>query len=134
MNFTEAVRQFREDRPHHESLGALVPAATSYLPDEFKHNFALAMDAQPTLSTDPNGGVPWFMTNLVDPEVYRVLFTPNKAAIILGEVKKGEWTTRTAMFPIVEHDGEVAAYGDYNENGHTGANANWPTRQAFLFQ
>lgn len=134
MNFQEAVAAFREDRAQFESRGAIVPAATSYLPDEFRHNFSMAMDAQPSLSTDPNSGIPWFMTNMVDPEVYKVLFTPNKAAIILGEVKKGDWTTKTAMFPIVEHEGEVSSYGDYNENGHTGANANWPSRQSYLFQ
>ena len=38
------------------------------------------------------------------------------------------------MFPIVEHDGEVSSYGDFNDNGHAGANTNFPQRQSYLFQ
>ncbi|WP_035981913.1 hypothetical protein, partial [Bradyrhizobium sp. STM 3843] len=53
---------------------------------------------------------------------------------ILGETKKGTWLDDTAMFPVVEHTGEVSSYGDYSENGHAGANTNWPQRQAYLFQ
>ena len=55
-------------------------------------------------------------------------------AAIFGEEKKGDWTTQTAWFPLVEHTGEVSSYGDYNENGSSGANVNWPQRQSYLFQ
>ncbi|HIC9070643.1 TPA: DUF2184 domain-containing protein, partial [Klebsiella michiganensis] len=64
----------------------------------------------------------------------RVLVTPMKAAEIIGEVKKGDWTTLTSQFPIVESTGETSAYGDFNNNGMTSANVNWVPRQSFHYQ
>lgn len=93
------------------------------------------MDAAPELTaTDPNSAVPSLLTTMIDPEIYKALFAPNKAAIILGEKKKGDWTMDTAIFPIVESTGEVSSYGDYSNNGRAGANSNFPQRQAYLFQ
>ena len=92
------------------------------------------MDAQPTLTTQANAGVPAMLTTFIDPQVYKILFAANKAAIILGEQKKGDWTAQTTMFPTAEHTGEVSSYGDYSENGEAGANTNWPQRQSYLFQ
>jgi hypothetical protein len=58
-----------------------------------------------------------------------------KAAEIVGsETKKGDWTTKTAMFPVVESTGESTVYGDYSENGVAGANVNFPQRQSFHYQ
>ena len=57
-----------------------------------------------------------------------------KAAEIFGEVKKGDWTTETAMFMLVEPTGEVSSYGDYNNNGVSGANVNFPQRQSYHYQ
>lgn len=107
----------------------------SYLPEEFRFN-DLAFDAaQPTLSTgQSNSAVPALLTTLVDPTVYEVLFSPSKGADILGEVRKGTWVDQTALFPTVEHVGEVTTYGDYNEGGHANANTWWPQRQSYLFQ
>lgn len=105
-----------------------------YLKPEFAENFALAMDAQPTMVTTGSSGVPAFFTNYVDPELIRVLVTPMKAAQIYGEVKKGDWTTLTAQFPIVESTGEVSSYGDYNNNGMVSANVNWVPRQSYHYQ
>ena len=121
MTYQEAVTAWREDRAGFEAAGMILPTVTSYLPPEFKRDAMLAMDAQPGLSTDPNAGVPWFLLNMIDPQVYKVLFAKNKAADILGEQKRGDWTMKTTMFPIVEQTGEVTSYGDYNEGGHTGA-------------
>ncbi|MGT3185653.1 DUF2184 domain-containing protein, partial [Yersinia enterocolitica] len=73
-----------------------------YLKPEFADNYQMAMDAQPSLVTSPNSGIPAYFTNYVDPELIRVLVTPMKAAEIIGEVKKGDWTTITSQFPIVE--------------------------------
>lgn len=129
-----AQTAWQEDAPHHAARGVIVPGALAYLPEAFKSNFALAMDAQPGLTTAANSGVPAFLTNWVDPSVFEILFSPNVAAEILGEVKKGDWTTQTAFFPTVEHVGEVSSYGDYNENGSSGANTNWPQRQSYLYQ
>ena len=46
--------------------------------------------------------------NYIDPDFIEVLTTPNKAAVILGEAKKGDWTTMTATFPVIESTGEVS--------------------------
>lgn len=134
MNYQDAVSGWRDDKAGFETAGMILPSVNAYLPEAFKSSFSMAMDAQPGLSTDPNAGVPWFLLNMIDPQVYKVLFAKNKGADILGEQKRGSWTTKTAMFPVVEQVGEVTSYGDYNEGGHTGANANWPQRQAYLFQ
>lgn len=133
-NIQEAKTAWAADASHLASLGAVLPEAVSYLPEEFKRDFGLAMDAQPALSTSANSGIPAFLTTMVDPAVFKVLFSPNKAATIFGEVRKGSWLDETAMFPTVEHTGEVSSYGDFAENGHTGINTNWPQRQSYLFQ
>jgi hypothetical protein len=104
------------------------------LPREFRRNYNLALDAQPTLLTAANAGVPGWLTAYVDPEVIRILQTPNKGAEIFGEVKQGDWTTDTATFMVVENTGEVAPYGDWNNNGRSDANVNWINRQSYLFQ
>lgn len=132
--FEEAQAAFAADRSQLETYGIMVPLVQSYVPDPFKRNFALAMDAQPALVTDPNTGVPAFLTTMIDPAVFKVLFAPNEFATIFGENRKGSWLDQTAMFPVVEHTGEVSSYGDFNENGRAGANTNWPQRQAYLFQ
>jgi hypothetical protein len=59
----------------------------------------MAMDAQPALTTAPNSAVPFQLTNFIDPQVFKILFSPNKAAQILGEIRKGSWLDDTAMFP-----------------------------------
>lgn len=134
MNLQEATERFPQDRVMFERLGVIFPHAKGYMPDEFKSDFALAMDAQPAMITDANSAIPAMFTTLVDPEVYEILFAPNQAAKILGENKKGTWIDDTAIFLTVEGSGEVSSYGDYNENGHAAANVNFPQRQAYLFQ
>lgn len=142
MNIQEAIAQWKADQQHWERLGAYAPTVRAYIPDEFKTDFALAMDAlsqmgfdaQPGLMTDPNSAVPALLTTLIDPAVYKILFSPNKAAVIFDEVRKGTWIDETTMFPSVEHTGEVSSYGDFSENGRAGVNTNWPQRQSYLFQ
>lgn len=94
----------------------------------------LAVDAQPALTTTPNAGIPNWLTTVIDPDIIKVLFAPNKIAQIFGEARKGTWVDQTAMFPIVEHTGEVSSYGDWNPNGQVGVNFNFPQRQAYLYQ
>lgn len=134
----EARAAFLADKKFFEDRGVHFHGAQSYLPAGFGHNSGLAMDAaslfQPGLTTDPNSAVPAMLTTFIDPDIYEILFSPVKAAEVLGEEKKGDWTMDTAMFPVVEHTGEVSSYGDYNNNGRAGANTNWPQRQAYLFQ
>jgi len=137
MNLQESIAQWRADRPHLEARGlSFVPGAevVRYMPDEWKLNAALAMDAIPLLTTDPNAGIPVMLTTSIDPEVVRILFTPNKAAIIFGERRSGTWLDQTRIFPVVEHAGEVSTYGDYSGNGEAQVNTDFPNRQAYLFQ
>jgi hypothetical protein len=139
MNLQEARAAWQADMPRFEQLGvsfergALSPNAV-YRPDEWKRDYRLAMDAQPLIQTEPNSAVPFMLTTTIDPAVFRILFAPNRAATILGEVRKGTWLDETAMFPVIEHVGEVSTYGDYAETGHTGVNTNWPQRQSYLYQ
>ena len=95
---------------------------------------ALAMDAQPALTTVGNSGIPAWMLNYVDPKLIEVVLQPMKTAEIFGEVKKGDWTTETATFMTVEPTGEVSSYGDYNNNGVSGVNVNFPQRQSYHYQ
>lgn len=95
----------------------------------------IALDAQPGLVTTPNAGVPLLFTSIVDPEVIRVIFTPMRAAEIMGgETQKGDWTTDVAYFPLAESTGQVATYGDYSNNGTVDVNANWIPRQPYGWQ
>ncbi len=138
MNVQEAMTAWQADFPRLKAAGISFEDGwepRGYVPDEYRYDYSMALDAQPALSTaQPNAGVPAFLTTLIDPAVYEVLFAPSKAAMILGEVRKGTWLDQTAMFPTVEHVGEVTTYGDYNEGGHANANTWWPQRQAYLFQ
>ena len=98
-------------------------------------NEGFACDAQPALITASNSGIPAFLSTYIDPKLIEVLVQPMKAADIVGsEVKKGDWTTKTAMFPIVESTGETSSYGDYSENGQAGVNSNFPQRQSYHYQ
>jgi hypothetical protein len=98
-------------------------------------NIRLAMDAQPSLVTTSNSGIPAFLSTYIDPKMIEILVAPMKAAEIVGdEIKKGDWTTETAMFPVVESTGETSSYGDYAESGQAGANVNFPQRQSYHYQ
>ncbi len=105
-----------------------------FIPPEMAMDSTLAMDALPALVTVSNSGVPAFMTNYIDPKLIEVLTAPNKATEIMGETKKGDWTTLTAYFSMVEATGETSSYGDYNENGEVNTNVNWPQRQSYHYQ
>lgn len=137
-NFAEAAAAWEADSPLFAERGVVLPGVRAYAYEAAKRDFKIAMDAivgnQPTLTTDPNSAVPAMLTTLIDPTVFEVLFAPNRAAVIFGEVRKGSWTDETAMFPVVEHTGEVSSYGDFATSGRTGVNTNWPQRQAYLFQ
>jgi hypothetical protein len=99
----------------------------------------LAQDAptnliQSGMVTISNAGIPNYLSNYLDPEIVRVMTVPLKAVDIFGEKKKGDWLMDSAQFPIIEATGEVSAYGDDNDNGLVGANANWIPRQSFAYQ
>lgn len=103
--------------------------AMDFMPDD-----VMAFDAQPALITVSSTGIPAFLSNYIDPKVIQVLTTPNKAAQILGETKKGEWVTRTMTFPMVESTGETSSYGDWSNQGAVSANVQFPQRQSYHYQ
>lgn len=94
-------------------------------------NKDMGFDAQPSLVTASNGGIPAYLANYLDPELIEVLVTPMKFAQIFGEAKKGDWTTMSSQFPVVESVGEVNTYGDYADGGNASANVNWIPRQSY---
>jgi hypothetical protein len=95
----------------------------------------VAMDAAFPLITQSNSGIPAMLSTYIDPKLIKVLVAPMKAAEAAGgERKYGDWTTRTAMFPMIESTGEVTSYGDYNNSGSTGANFQFPQRQSYHYQ
>ena len=123
--FTRDAQRLAED------WGIVMPFAMDYMPQDRR----MALDAaQPPLLSAPNAGIPAFFTQLVDPEVVRILQAPNKGAEIYGEQKKGSWVDQTIFIPVVENTGEVATYGDYNTMGRSDVNEMWEQRQSYLFQ
>jgi hypothetical protein len=128
------IRTNPDIRRYEAEWGIHFDGAMDYLPDAYRNDYNLAMDAAPTLVTAPNGGIPAFLTTYIDPKIYKILTAPNKGAEILGEVKVGTWLDQTAMFPSVERTGEVSTYGDRNQNGRAGLNTNFPQRQSYLAQ
>lgn len=134
MNYLEARTSWQQHSAEHAARGVILPDVTHYLPDEHRRDIGIAMDAQPGLVTTPNSAVPALFTTSVSPKVFKILLAPNKGAEILGEVKQGDWTEQTALFPTIERTFFVSAYGDFSNAGRAGANAMWPQRQSFLFQ
>lgn len=108
--------------------------ASAFVKPEWKDNINIAMDAQPQLVTTASSGIPAFLTTIIDPDILRIRQASNNAAMIFEEVRKGTWTTESAMFPVVERGGNVTSYGDFQAGGQTTVNANWETRQPYLFQ
>lgn len=95
----------------------------------------VAMDAAYPLITTSNAGIPAMLSTYIDPKLIEVLIAPMKAAEAAGgEKKTGDWTTRTAMFPVIESTGEATSYGDYNNSGSAGVNFQFPQRQSYSYQ
>lgn len=135
MNLHESHTAWKQHRAKLEAdYGIFLPGVVGYATDELKRDYTLAMDAQPALTTSLNAGVPAMLTTYIDPQVVEILFAPVQAAKIVSEKKTGDWTTDTAMFPVVEHTGEVTSYGDFNQTGSTGVNTNFPQRQSYHYQ
>ena len=95
----------------------------------------MAMDAAYPMVTTANSGIPAMLSTYIDPKLIEVLVAPMKAAEAAGgERKLGDWTLRTAMFPMVESTGEATSYGDYNNSGSAGVNVQFPQRQSYHYQ
>lgn len=92
-------------------------------------------DSQPTAITIANSGVPTFFSTWMEPKVIQVLFSPMVAAEFAGgEVKKGDWTSTSLRFKVLEKTGRIAAYGDRTNAGRSDVNMNFPAREQFRFQ
>ena len=114
--------------------GVVLPGAMDYLKPEWKRDFQMAMDAQPSLISTASAGIPSFLSTFIDPDILRIVTAKNKAVEIFGEVKKGDWLQKVAMFPVVEHTGEPSTYGDFSKNGRANANAEFEARESYLYQ
>ena len=93
----------------------------------------LAQDA--ALVTAPNMGVPAELTTFFDPEVVTILTAARRAREITDgrEVQKGDATTVSAKFPVLEYTGHTEPYNDFANGGKAGINANWVARDNYLF-
>jgi len=134
QTLSEGMSAWARDRAYFEEVGLHFPYARGYLSEDVRRDYTIAMDALPTLTTDPSSAIPAMLTTFIDPDIIRVLYAPLRMAEIFGEVKKGDWLMETAMFPVVEATGEVSTYGDFSEQGRAGINTNFPNRQSYLFQ
>ena len=118
----------------YEADGFYFPGVQAFLDKDWANNFNMAMDAQPSLVTTPSSGIPAFLTTIIDPDILRIRQANNNAAMIFEEVRKGTWVNESAIFPVVERGGNITSYGDFENGGATTANANFETRQSYLFQ
>ena len=125
----KAVIKYAEDESR-----IFVEGAQMFARPEWLKNYRLAEDAQPSLVTVPNSGVPAYLTFFHDPKILRVYQAKNKAAEIYGEEGKGDWLSSTLIYNVVENTGQVSSYGDYNNNGMAQANMNFPEFQPYLYQ
>lgn len=128
------MNELKQFRASYEAEGYYFPQAEAFVEDGWADNFSMALDAQPGLVTTPSSGIPAFLTSLIDPQILVIRQAANTASKIYKEARKGDWTTETALFPVLERGGQASAYGDFNNSGTTTANPNWETRQPFLFQ
>jgi len=126
--------QFAQDRSWLESEWGIHVLGEDYLKPQWKRNFEMALDAQPVLLTTPNAGIPAWFTTFVDPEIVRILQTPNLGAQILGEKQMGAWTDQTFYIQVVENTGYVNSYGDFNAGARSEVNVDWEARQEYKFQ
>ena len=135
MRIDSEIRAFMQQH-------GIVVGATDFIDEHWKRDFGFAADAMPQLGLDAqsatitaaSGGVPAFLSTIVDPQIVRILTAPTRAAEIYGETKRGDWTTTAVEFPIVESTGFTTSYGDWNNGGNVGANVNFMPRQPYLFQ
>lgn len=95
----------------------------------------LAMDADPQPSLAANGGIPAIVSTFIDPTIVETLFTPNRAAAILGrEEKRGSWAQDSFMIQRIEETGDTVAYDDYSNQGAVQVTPSWEHRDVYRYQ
>jgi hypothetical protein len=134
QNLQDASAAWAGDRRFLAEYGIHMDEVQGYMPESWKRDVELAMDEAPALTTSPNAAIPSILTTYIDPTVIEVLFSPLTATEIVAERREGNWVMDTVMFMQVERTGEVSSYGDFSENGMSGANTNFPQRQNYIFQ
>lgn len=92
----------------------------------------MAMDS--TLGTNPSAGLPSVFTTAIDPEIVEYLFQPTPLTEAFTEIQRGDWADTSYQFGIVEGVGSPTAYGDWNDTGSTGVNAEFIKREPFTYQ
>lgn len=132
----EFIRDFATNRAYlAREYGIVIGPDVERSARQFAYDGGFAADAQPTLATSPNSGIPAFLSYYLDPDSFRVLFSPLQFEKIIGEaMKTGDWITTTSIFPLIEAAGQVASYGDYSNNGMASVNAGFPQRQSYHYQ
>lgn len=83
---------------------------------------------------DPNASVPAYLRAYVTPEIVEELTAVRAYKEIAPEVKNGDFTTSFAQFRCIEFTGDVQPYGDYDGNGQSSTNQNYPIREQYRFQ
>ena len=83
---------------------------------------------------DPNAAVPAYMRAYVTPTIIEELTAIRAYKEIAPEVKNGDFTTSFAQFRCMEFTGDVTPYGDYDGNGQSNTNTNYPVREQYRFQ
>lgn len=114
--------------------GIILPSTVSNISTAVNEYAMDAASLSPTLIGTPNSGIPNYLTTYVDPKVIEVSVAPMAAAELVGESKKGDWTTLVAAFIQAEPTTKVATYGDYSQDGDSDTNINYPQRQSYFFQ
>ena len=114
--------------------GIVLPSTVTNVSTPMEQYAMDAVSLTPTLVGTPNSGIPNYLTTYVDPKVIEVNVAPTAAAELIGESKKGDWTTLVAAFIQAEPTTKVATYGDYSADGSSDANINYPQRQSYFFQ
>lgn len=92
-----------------------------------------ACDAQPSLVTVSNAGVPALFTTAIDPKVIDAVLAPTPTAEIFGEIKKGDWVSSNVLFTVAEMAGTTNAYNDFATGGTSTVNTIFPQRDTFLY-
>lgn len=93
---------------------------------------AIAYDSQ--LITAPNSAFPQELLSWIDPRIIPVFTARKNSTELFTRMQKGDWTTESAIFTVVEHVGEVAPYGDYSNAAMADINPVFPRRTQFLLQ
>lgn len=107
------------------------------LTEEEKVNLSrsLTFDAQPALQSTPNAGILNALTTYIDPKVIEYLFAPLVAVQVAGsESKKGTYLDTNVVFITTEYTGYITSYDDYNNDGISKTNYDYPQRQPYLYQ